>query len=153
MRSNWNFVWTSALTLNPSRRALHKTRPKVLLAHSVQSVRYSDSAKQMQELRSTLTRWSSCKISLTRGYKVRFCHSTQTWKDKIFFLIFSRIFLSYPVGQNRSFSSGVRAGLSLKFVMRTTAYRSNPYAVRESYLVKGSYGENECECRSKKGKQ
>ena len=31
--------------------------------------------------------------------------------------------------------------------------RSNPYVVRESYLVKGSYGENECERRSKMGKQ
>ena len=42
MQSNWNFVWTSALTLKPSRRGLHKSRPKELLAHSAQSVRYSD---------------------------------------------------------------------------------------------------------------
>ena len=92
---------------NPSCRALHKTRPKVVFAHSVQSMRYSNYAKQMLELRSMLTRWLWCEISLTRGYKVsRFCPSTQTWKDKIVFL-FSPNFLSYPVGQNRVFPSGV----------------------------------------------
>ena len=69
------------------------------VGHPAQSVTNSESANQIKEL------WSTKKRHLPSCYKIRFCPSTQIWKDEIFHTFnFSNFF--YQVGLNRGFSSG-----------------------------------------------